>query len=153
MALTFLGAKVGSETSGPGDPQTSAPMTFTGQNPSGSFPVARETVASAPTLLVMDLTRVLNPAQTPISFFVYLTGVDHCDAQKYLIGNFALFPPDRGGKFLLNPSQAFHKLKAECPGIAAARLIVEMRRLNPSQPWGQVEVIVASPTWKLDRND
>jgi hypothetical protein len=116
----------------------------------GFFSIARATVANAPTIFVMDLTRVVNPARTPVSFFVYLTGWDRCDTQKYLVGNFALFPPDHGGKFLLNPSDALRRFQAECSSSTDARLIVEMRRLNSSQPWGQVEVVVAPPSWKLD---
>jgi hypothetical protein len=148
LAWTLLGAAVGSGSGGTSDPQT--PLTFTGQNPSGSFRIARATVASAPTILVVDLTRVVNPARTPVSFFVYLTGWDRCDTQRYLIGNFALFPPDHGGKFLLNPSDAFRKYRAECSSSGDARLILEMKRLNSSQPWGQVKVLVTPPAWNLD---
>lgn len=148
LAWTLLGATVGSASTS--DPQTPAPLTITAQNPSGSFRIARATVANAPTIFVMDLTRVVNPARTPVSFFVYLTGWDRCDTQKYLVGNFALFPPDHGGKFLLNPSDALRRFQAECSSSTDARLIVEMRRLNSSQPWGQVEVVVAPPSWKLD---
>ena len=153
MALliwTLLTTAAVSQTTSTGDPRASPPLTFTGESPSGSFRVARETVAAADVMLVIDLTRVLNPEQTPVSFFIYLSGWDRCNTQKYLVGNFALFPPDRGGKFLLNPSDAIRKFQTECPPGTDARLIVEMRRLNASQPWGHIEVVVAPPSWKLD---
>jgi hypothetical protein len=124
------------------------PLTLSNEHPSGSFPVSREILASDPTRLAIELTRVVNVAGMPVSFFVYLSDPKHRDRRK-LVGNFALYPPDRPGKFLLNPSEALHLYKVQTSS-ADAQLIIEMKRLHESQPWRPIEVTVAPPGWTRD---
>jgi hypothetical protein len=66
-----------------------------------------------------------------------------------LVGNASLYPADRPGGFRLRASAAFAKLKAA--KATDLRLVVELKRIHPAQPWTQVEVTVAPPQWRDER--
>lgn len=81
----------------------------------------------------------------PVDFFVYLNDPNTGDRKK-LIGNFALYPPDRGGKFLLNPQEAVRSYRTGTRS-EDARLVLEMKRVDESRPWTPIEVTVGPPIW------
>jgi hypothetical protein len=147
----------GARAKGPGpdgdqDQRQAAPteVTLTHVRPTGYFPLDAETLASAPTTLVVRITRVVNPGNTPFQVFVYLSylsGVGRTEPQRILIGNFGLFPPDHPARFLLRASSAFQKLKATGSKPTDVSLVLEMRRINEAKPWTPIEVVVAPPEW------
>ena len=159
-ALLFSGtccrpAKVQSPQTRDMEQTTGPPVTLTSERASGSFPVSPETLASAPSILELSITRVLNPAATPIVMFVYLSPAGKkgkAEPEKVLVGNFSLYPPDQPGKFLLGLSSAFEKLKAKdtVSKSSELQLTVEMKRLNDSQSWTKVEVTIDPPKWLRD---
>lgn len=115
------------------------------EHSSGSFQVPPEVLKTPPAKLAIQVTKVVNPKQTPIAFFVYLRSSKQ-DQGKKLVGNFALFPADQPGTFLLDPSKALRFYRT-MPGSAEVRLIIELKRVNESQPWTPIEVTVAPPIW------
>ncbi|HLH09122.1 MAG TPA: hypothetical protein VKW78_17930 [Terriglobales bacterium] len=125
--------------------RTSESLLLTGDRPSGSFFVSRATLDADPTTVTIELTNVVNPKQTPLGFFVYLVDPEHSDRRK-LLGNFALYPADRPGKFLLKAAEAVRWYRSQRTG-ADARLAIEIKRLDESKPWTGVEVRVAPPKW------
>ncbi len=127
-----------------------APVTLTNDRPAGNFPLDAQTLASAPPFLALRITKVVNPGRTPLQIFVYLSyppGAGRTEPERILIGNFGLFPADRPGRFLLRASTAFHKLKTMSSKPSAVRLLLEMKRLHPKEPWTPIEVVVAPPEW------
>ena len=133
------------------------PLTLTNERPTGSFPVTPETLAGAPSVLEVSITKVVNPAATPIAMFVYLSRAGKkgkAEPEKVLVGNFSLYPPDQPGKFLLGLSSAFEKLEAKNSVSKSSELqvVVEMKRLNDSQPWTKVEVTIDPPKWLRDES-
>jgi hypothetical protein len=116
----------------------------------GSFAVSPDTLASSPPVLALSFPRVVNPANTPFVVFVYLTyrpgEAPDAAPRKILLGNGSLYPADRPGGFRLRASAAFAKLKAAKANDV--RLVLEMKRLHPAEPWSQVEVTVAPPQWR-----
>ncbi len=119
----------------------------------GSFAVSPDVLASAPPVLGLSFPRVVNPANTPFSIFVYFSyrteEATGTSTEKALVGNASLYPADRPGGFRLRTSVAFAKLKAA--KATDIRLVVEMKRIHPAQPWTQVEVTVAPPQWRGER--
>lgn len=126
------------------------PIALTSSSPEASFIVRADTLASSPTVLALNFTRVVNPARTSLQIFVYLsyrTGEKPSAAPvRILLGNTSLYPADRPGGFRLRVSDAFGKLKAA--NATDARLVIEMERIHPAEPWSQVEVTVAPPQWR-----
>jgi hypothetical protein len=125
-------------------------VTLTNDRPAGYFPLDAETLASAPPFLVLRITRVVNPGRTPLQIFVYLSyppPAGRTEPERTLIGNFGLFPADRPARFLLRASPAFHKLKTTCSKPTDVRLLLEMKRIHPKEPWTSIEVVVAPPEW------
>jgi hypothetical protein len=136
---------------------TPTPVVLTNDRPTGSFPIGQETLASAPPILALTITKVVDPGQEAMGFFVYLSfrssasssGANNQPAsQKILIGNFSLYPADRPGGFLLRASTAFNKLKAASSKPTDVRLVLEMKRLHETKPWPSVAVTVAPPEWR-----
>jgi len=136
-------------------PREPTPVTLTQERPSGYFPLDRETLASAPPVLAVTIIRVVNPGQTALQIFIYLSyrqrvGEKGTELRKILIGNVGLYPPDRPAGFRLRASSAFRQLKAASPNPAEVRLRLEMKRIHETRPWTPVEVIVAPPEWQTD---
>ena len=153
MALLFgaIRDKGQQANAGGGQAQTET-VDLTNKHPEVSFAVSPDTLADSPHVLALSFTRVINPAGIPFVIFVYLS---YRPAEKpgkapirILLGNGSLFPADRPGGFRLRTSNAFAKLKAD--KATDVRLVLEMKRLHPSQPWSQVEVTVASPQWRSE---
>jgi hypothetical protein len=152
-ALLFGGAASGGRSlgGGPQRPSQPAPLTLTNERPTGYFHLDPETLASAPPILTVRITRVVNPGETPFQVFVYLSyqsGAGRTEPEKILIGNFGLYPPDRPAGFLLRASTAFRKLKTTGSRPTNIRLLLEMKRIHPKSPWTPVAIAVAPPEWR-----
>jgi hypothetical protein len=113
-------------------------------HPAASFPIERETLASSPPILRVSITKVVNPARTPVGVYVYLSPSQ--GSGETLVGNFALFPPGHPGGFLLGTSKAFAELR-ERGYTGEVRLRIELKRIHPAKPWTPLEVRVAPPQW------
>jgi len=128
------------------------PVELTNSQTKGSFALSPNTLASAPPVLGLSFTRVVNPANTPFVvcvYFSYRPGETAGTARRrILLGNGSLYPADRPGGFRLRASAAFAKLKAA--KATDVRLALEMERLHPAEPWSQVEVTVAPPQWRSE---
>jgi len=126
-----------------------APLVLTTQRATGSFSIGADVVASAPAVLELSVTKVVNPDRSGVGLAIYLVpaaGNQDDTARRILVGNPSLYPADSPNRFILRTSAAFQKLSG---GGAAkpARLIVELQRLNEKQPWNQVELTIAPPKW------
>jgi hypothetical protein len=141
----------GQAMSGQAKPEQPPALTLTNVRPVGYFLLAPETIATAPPVLAVKVTKVVNPDKTPFQLFVYLS----CDSasgtnerQRLLIGNFGFFPSDKPGGHLLRASGAFHQLKTTSCNSRDVRLLFEMKRLYEANPWTTVELTIAPPEWK-----
>ncbi|MCM3901391.1 MAG: hypothetical protein ND866_06775 [Pyrinomonadaceae bacterium] len=158
-ALFFSGncyrsAKVqGPETLDPGQ-EKMAPITLTKERAVNSFPVTPQTLAAAPQILEVSVTKVVNPEKLPVAIYVSLSPAGEKavpELEKIPLGNFSLYPPDRPGKFLLQATAAFDKLKgAVAPKANEVRLVLEMKSLDAKESSAPVEVTLAPPQWRTD---
>lgn len=164
-ALCFSGANCGAaKVQGPQTEGTKAPkaeqpasstVKLTREQPSASFPVAAGISSSNPEVLEVSITKVENPAKTPVSIFVYLanTKAGKSDNEKILVGNFSLYPADSPGKFSLNARPALRTMSAKTPTPNEPRLIFELRQIDQTKPWTPVEVTVEEPKWRAAENN
>lgn len=136
--------------------QKMALVTLTNEQTVASFPVLRQIVADAPPILEVSVTKVANPAATPVAIFVYLAPVGkkgQAAPDKILAGNFSLYPPDRAGSFLLHVSTAFSELRAK--GWASSsdeiRLVLELKRVREAQAWTPIEITISAPKWSHEK--
>ena len=159
VCLLLAGALLCGDRSAEGqnvDPSASQaqpePLELTNSRTTGSFAVSPETLRRAPAVLALSFPRVANPASTPFAIFVYLSyrtrEGKEAPPVKILLGNGSLYPADRPGGFRLRSSAAFAKLKAA--KATHVRLVLEMKRLHPAEPWSQVEITVAPPAWRSE---
>lgn len=129
-----------------------AQAALTNSRPETSFAVSPETVASSPPMLALSFSRVVNPAQTALQIFVYLSYVSaekrESPPLRIPLGNVTLYPADRPGGFVVRASGALGKLRAA--KATDVRLVLEMKRIHPAEPWSQVEVTVAPPQWRTE---
>lgn len=123
---------------------------LTNNHTTDSFAVSANTIASAPPVVALGFPRVVNSANTPFVISVYLSyrpGEGRGEAPlRILLGNGSLYPADRPSGFRLRTSAAFRKLKAA--RATDVRLVLEMKRLRPAEPWSQVEITVRPPEWR-----
>lgn len=141
----------------PGDgsqrPARPASVRLTNDHPTGYFILDPETIASAPPVVAISLTRVVNPGGTPFQLFVYFiyeSGAGEKGRTRIPIGNFSLYPLDRPGGARLRASNAFRQLKVARPKPTDVRLMLELKRIHENRPWTQVEVTVAAPEWRAE---
>ena len=145
------GQSPGGQSKPRGEP---AHITLTNDQPTGSFPLNPETLASAPSVLTITLTEVVNPDKLPFQIFVYLSYHSQSGEEvstvekKILIGNFGLYPPDHPASFHVRSSTAFRALKSSGSKPSEVRLLLEMRRIHETSPWTPVEATVAPPEWQ-----
>ncbi|HXJ91988.1 MAG TPA: hypothetical protein VMT20_03805 [Terriglobia bacterium] len=151
--LFFGGTRTGEQSSDAGQEGMQANgVKLTNTRPEASFPVPAATLASSPPVLALHFTQVTNPSETPFQIFVFLSyrpaeeGV--AGPVRVLLGNGALYPPDRPGGLIMRASSAFRQLKA-AKGMDV-KLVLEMKRLHPQTPWSPVEVTVAPPEWRSE---
>jgi len=132
-------------------------VTLTDAKPSGFFPLPEKVLASAPRILSLTITKVVNPAGTALDIAVYLsfepasaTGRTTGRRERILIGNISLYPPGHPAGFLMPVDEAFGKLEAAAPASHSSnvRLLIEMRRVHARIPWTPVELVVAPPAWR-----
>lgn len=127
------------------------PVVLTDQQPAGSFPVAREILASKPPIVFLPITRVVNPGITPFEIWVHLSFQNRKSARgqkRVLVGNFSLYPPDKTGGFQLNAADAFRSLEEAGKEQGEVRLEVEMRRIQDMKRDTPIEVTVSPPVWR-----
>ncbi|HEY2961783.1 MAG TPA: hypothetical protein VGJ37_05170 [Pyrinomonadaceae bacterium] len=128
-------------------------VTLTSQHPTGSFLLQPDLLKNPPpAVLEITLTKVVNPAAKPVNIFVYLSSSnDKSDTapEKIGVGNFSLYPVDRPAKFMLDAAPAFRKINEtkNASNVKEWRLVFELGR--EAEP---VEVTIAAPTWKTDKN-
>jgi len=130
------------------------PVELTNNQTTGSFAVSPDTLRSAPPVLALSFPRVVNPANTPFVILAHLSyrGGEGKDTAPLRIplGNGSLYPADRPGGLRLRTSAAFAKLKAA--KATDVRLVLEIKRLRPAEPWSQVEITVAPPEWRSENS-
>jgi hypothetical protein len=157
-ALCFSGTNCGSakiqspqsrETT-PEELPASPAVTLTHEHPSSSVPVEADVVASGAEVLEVQITKVVNPARTPVAIFVYLSRAEKgkSKAEQVAIGNFSLYPPDQPGKFLLSAAPALRKVSASGKTAHDVRLVFEMKRIDETGAWTPVELTIAQPKWR-----
>lgn len=159
-ALCFGGANCGSaKVQGPQsravkteEPSASVAARLTAEQPRSSLPVATDVLTSGAEVLEVTITKVVNPALTPITIYVFLTDTEKgtTEPRQIPVGNFSLYPPDQPGKFLLDAAAALGKVSLS--GATAkghdVRLVFEMKRIDETRPWTPVEVTIAEPKWR-----
>jgi hypothetical protein len=131
-----------------------AGVTLTNERPTGSFTISPGTLESAPPILKLTISQVVNPDKLPFQVFVYFSFESHTGGSagkhqdRILVGNFGLYPPDHPATFSLRASRAFSKLKTMTSNPGNVHLVLEMKRIHEASPWTTVEVTVAPPEWQ-----
>jgi hypothetical protein len=116
------------------------PVILTNQQPVASMTIDPKVIATGCPILEVDVTDLSNPSLVPIGVAVSIVTGD----LKIPIGNFAFFPADNKGNFLLDSKAALARVsKSE-----NARLVFELRKLRPSATWKPVRVTIAPPRWR-----
>jgi hypothetical protein len=116
------------------------PVTLTDQHPVASMAIDPKVIATGSPILEVDVTEVSNPSLVPIGVAVFITAGD----LKIPVGNFAFFPVDYKGNFLLNSKAALARVSKS----SNARLVFELRKLRASAEWKPVRVTIAPPKWR-----
>ena len=160
LALAFCGncsrdAKTQSSAATSMTQKPVAPLTLTSESATGSFPVSAETLAARPAIVEVPISRVVNPSGIALEISVYLTEAGRAgkpEGERVVVGRFSLFPSDRPGKFLLDSSSALRKIGAAVGGEKekALQLVIELKRVDESKPWTQVEITVEQPIWRRE---
>ena len=142
-----------------GEPSPSlTPVTLTNERPTGLFAVAPETLKSAPSILALSITKVVNTGETAVGISVYLTPAGakgHPLLDKVLLGNFSLYPPDHPAGFLMPCSSAFHRLalNGSLSKSTTIQLLIQMKRIHEEKPWTPVTITIAPPEWRHEKSE
>jgi hypothetical protein len=120
------------------------PVTITDQHPVASMAIDPRVLATGSPILEVDVTEVANPSLVPIGVAVSITAGN----LKIPVGNFAFFPADHEGNFLLNSKAALAQVPRSSSRSSNARLVFELQKLRPSAPWKPVRVTIAAPKWR-----
>jgi hypothetical protein len=115
-------------------------FTLTPEHLDVAVAIPSEVMIARPPILEVDVTEVSNPSLVPIGVAVSMKVGD----KKIPVGNFAFFPADNKGNFLLNSQAAF----ARAGNPRGASLIFELRKLRSSTAWKPVRVTIAPPKWR-----
>jgi hypothetical protein len=97
-------------------------------------------IATGSPILEVDVTDISNPSQLPIGIAVFINSGN----LKIPVGNFAFYPADNKGNFLLDSHTALARIK----NSQNARLVFELRKLRLSATWKPVRVTIAPPKWR-----
>jgi len=161
-ALCFTGANCGSaKVQGPQsrepktDESTVLPVVkLTHEHPSSSLPVATDVFTNGAKVLEVTITRVVNPAMTPVAVFVSLSDTEKgkSEIKQIPVGNFSLYPPDQPGTFLLDAAPALRKVSRPDATGHDVRLVFEMKRIDETRAWTPVELTFAEPKWRAAGN-
>jgi len=164
-SLPLFGMSCGSASvQEPNSASTTATITLTNQNPTGSFAVKPDVIKSAPTnsevppvasAVILPVTKVVNPKSRAVNVFVYLSRVNEKRdeaAQKIEVGSFSLYPADRPGKFTLNTAPALRKAlnASNDANIKDWRLVLELDQ-KAEQASSPVEMTIGAPIWALTK--
>lgn len=136
------------------DQKPVAAVTLTNHHATGSFPISAETLAQQPAIVEITVSKVVNPAGTPMSVFAYLSRAGKkgpAAAERIPVGNFTLYPPDQPGKFMLRASSAFSKLGASSAKPGTIQLVLDLKRVDEAKPWTEVELTLDPPNWLRDK--
>lgn len=159
-SLCFSGANCGSaKVQGPQSQQlktdespASPAATLTPEHPIGSLPVEADVLTSGSEVLEVTITKVVNPAMTPVTVFVFFSDTEKGtpEPKQTSLGNFSLYPPDQPGKFLLSAAPALRKVSLSDATAKGhdLRLVFEMKRIDETKAWTPVEVTIAQPKWR-----
>jgi hypothetical protein len=158
-ALLWCVAPVGAQApqAQNGNPAASAvavlsTVTLSNDSPAEFFPVAPSTVAGAPRILNLRVSKVVNPDALPIVISAYLSPAgeqDQSNPRKILVGSFTVNSPDQPGNFILVASNAFRQMNADAgSGASNVRLLLEMKLGEGATSGSQVAVTIASPIWR-----
>ena len=149
-SLPFFGMSCNSASvQKPGSGRTSETITLTNQNPTGSFPLQPDLLKNPPQALLVQVTKVVNPAARAVTVFAYLSRPsDKRDtpAEKIDIGNFSLYPADRPGTFTLQATAALRKA-AEASNDSNSkpwRIVLELEQ-KAEQGSSPIEITIAAP--------
>jgi hypothetical protein len=129
-------------------------VTLTNQNPTGSFLLPGVLFKKPPPILEVSVTKVVNPASEPVTIFVYLSPRNPKDdaAERIAVGNFSLHPADKPAKFMLDTgSLQGVSERSNVPAAEAWQLVFELEKQG-QQRSSPLEVTIASPNWKSDKN-
>jgi hypothetical protein len=155
-SLPFFGISCGSvSVPGPQQRSTSETVTLTNQKSIGSFPLQPDVLKNPPMMVEASVTKVVNPNARAVTIFVYLSRPNENrddPARKITVGNFSLYPVDRGGTFMLDAADALHTA-AETktpPNSRGWRLVFELEQ-KPEQGSSRIEVMIEAPHWKRDK--
>ncbi len=125
-------------------------LTLTNEQPSKAFSL--KLPARPLEAIEVSVSNVNNPARTPVDISVYLLSEPEKDKTKsarILLGNFSLYPADRGGKFLLNPSPAARKLiEQKSSKNEPVQAFFEMKRVDEKKPWTKVDLTISQLEWR-----
>jgi len=127
-------------------------VTLTPEHSIASFPVAASVFTGVSDVLEVEITKVVNPAATPVTILVSLADskADKVEKEPNSIGNFSLYPADQPGKFLLRATPALRRAStANGTGKSPdMRLVFEMKRIDESRAWTPLEVTISQPKWR-----
>jgi hypothetical protein len=130
----------------------SSPLTLTDKQPLGRIQIPPSVRAAPQPYLEVPVSRISNPQEAGISIYVYLewTRAGSSASEKIPLGNFAPFPANQPGVFMLSTSPAFEKLKQMGASLEQDRLVLllELKRLNTNQPWAPLQITVAPVRWQ-----
>jgi hypothetical protein len=117
-----------------------APFTLTPEHLVASIAIPAEVMAAAWPVLEVDVTELSNPGMVPIGVAVSMVSGD----RKIPMGNFAFFPSDNKGNFMIDSRSAF----AQVGRSGTAHLVFELEKLRPSAAWQPLRVTIAPPRWR-----
>jgi len=144
-----------SSQSAPKENQPMAPsVTLTQAHVSDSFPIDVNAIPKDAQVIQVPVTKVENPAATQVSIYVYLSSPNQAGRkeQQKLLGSFSLYPADRGGKFIVNASEAVRLLKTNDAAGKSSRLVFELKRIHEDKPWTPVEITIEQPRWESGKD-
>lgn len=131
-------------------------VTLTNDHPTASFPVQPDVLKNSPATLGVAITKVVNPAAKAVTILVHLSPANEkgeLSNARIGVGNFSLYPVDRPGKFMLDATDAL-RTAAETrmpPDAKGWRVVFEIER-QAEQGSAPVEVTIAAPSWKSDKD-
>ena len=134
-------------------PKENQPMahsiTLTQEHISDSLPIDVKAIPNDAQALQVPVTKVHNPESTQLSIYVYLAlpKATTVKEQRKLIGNFSLYPADRGGKFIVSAGDAVRLLKGKGAAPENAQLVFELKRIHEDKPWTPIEITIEEPAW------
>jgi hypothetical protein len=82
-------------------------MTF--NDPNLLFSYSPDSVIKKYSILVLQVTQVINPQNIPVTIFISFSD----SVTKWPVGNFSLYPADRPGEFRFRLTSAFEKIQTE----------------------------------------